>query len=306
MILVTLVVVGHSWTLVPGISGAYDWLYLWHMPAFLVVTGYLSRRFRWTRRHLRRLLTTVVFPYVVFEGLFAIFRYKVGGEQLETLWLVPHWPMWFLAVLAGWRLVTPLLLRVPHPFVFSIAVSLLGGLVALDYLDGNRALGFLPFFVAGLVLGDDQLERLRSASARKVGLVVLAAGVLVVPWVEYGIGTEWVYYRLSYAELGVHPVEGILTRAALLTVGLAMSFSALAWIPRRGGWFSRLGAASLVVYLFHGFVVKGAAYAGFPAWADDHAVVAVVLDTVVAVALALLLSWRPVHQPLEKLVTPSP
>ena len=33
-----------------------------------------------------------------------------------------------------------------------------------------------------------------------------------------------------------------------------------------------MGAATLVVYLFHGFVVKGAEYAGFMGWADEHAV----------------------------------
>ena len=35
-----------------------------------------------------------------------------------------------------------------------------------------------------------------------------------------------------------------------------------------------MGAATLVVYLFHGFVVKGAGYAGWGDWADDHAVIA--------------------------------
>src|SRR4051794_22259689 len=83
MLLVLLVVVGHSWTLVADTTFTnrlYDWLYLWHIPAFVMVTGYLSRRFSYTRVNLRRLVTTVVLPYLVFEGLLAIFRVKVGGE----------------------------------------------------------------------------------------------------------------------------------------------------------------------------------------------------------------------------------
>ena len=39
--------------------------------------------------------------------------------------------------------------------------------------------------------------------------------------------------------------------------------AAPAWVPRPLAWFARLGAGSLVVYLFHGFFVKGAEYAGW-------------------------------------------
>ena len=58
LVLITLVVVGHGWALLshsPLTSWLYDFLYLWHMPAFLVVTGYLSRSFGWNRRQLRSL-----------------------------------------------------------------------------------------------------------------------------------------------------------------------------------------------------------------------------------------------------------
>ena len=46
MALVLLVVVGHAWTLLPhdGVNDhLYDFLYAWHIPAFVFVTGYLSR-----------------------------------------------------------------------------------------------------------------------------------------------------------------------------------------------------------------------------------------------------------------------
>ena len=48
MALVLLVVVGHAWTLLPknGLNDhLYDFLYAWHVPAFVFVTGYLSRTF---------------------------------------------------------------------------------------------------------------------------------------------------------------------------------------------------------------------------------------------------------------------
>ena len=309
MLLVTLVVVGHSWTLLPEswlVDRTYDWLYLWHIPAFVLVTGYLSRRFTYSRRNLRRLVTTLVLPYLVFEGLFALLRVDIGGEKLERLWLNPHWPMWYLCVLVLWRLATPALRRTPHVLAVAVGISLLGGLVSVETLDVNRALGLLPFFTVGLVAEQRHLDLLRSRAARRAGVAVLVAGVVAAHLVESRASTEWLYYRSSYASLDVEPLQGMAIRAALLVVGLTMALSVLAWVPRTGGWFSALGAGSLVVYLFHGFYVKGAEYAGVPGWAADHAVLAFLVLTTVSVGVALTLSWRPVRTPLEKVVTPDP
>ena len=114
MLLVTLVVVGHSWTLLPDVSTSspvYVFLYTFHVPAFVLVTGYLSRSFTFTRANLRKLVTTVVVPYFVFETLLALFRTVVGHENFGVLYISPHWPMWYLTVLFLWRLATPLLTR---------------------------------------------------------------------------------------------------------------------------------------------------------------------------------------------------
>jgi fucose 4-O-acetylase-like acetyltransferase len=305
-ILVALVVVGHAWTLAADVDYLYSWLYLWHVPAFVLVTGYLSRSFRFTRRHLHRLAVTVVFPYALFEGLFALLRTYVGGENLDLLWLNPHWPMWYLSVLFLWRMSTPLLRRVPHVVPLSVAVSLAGGLVSVELFDVNRAMGLLPFFVIGLVATPEQVDRIRRGVARSAGLAVLLAGVAMAWLVENRLETEWLYYRTAYADLDASAAQGMAIRAMLLTTGLLMSLAVLSWLPDRTTWFSRLGAASLVVYLFHGFVVEGLAIAGMKDWSEAHSWESVVLTTVGGVALAVALAWRPVARRLNKVVTPPP
>ncbi len=309
MLLVTLVVVGHTWTLLPetwAIDRTYNWLYLWHVPAFVMVTGYLSRRFTYDRRNLRRLVTTVVLPYLVFEGLFALFRVLVGGEKLERLWLNPHWPLWYLTVLFFWRLATPGLRRLRWALPITVGISLLGGLVDIDTLDLTRAMGLLPFFAAGVLVEQRHLDLVRSHAARLTGLGVLAAGVLAAHLVETRITTEWLYYRTSYAALDTDWLPGMAIRLVLLAVSTAMAVSVLAWVPRRTGWFTGLGAGSLVVYLFHGFFVKAAEYAGFADWASDKPLLSFTAATLTAVAVALTLSWRPIRKPLEKVITPAP
>jgi fucose 4-O-acetylase-like acetyltransferase len=145
---------------------------------------------------------------------------------------------------------------------------------------------------------------LRDGRARALAVPVLLAGVLAAVLVDTRLGSAWTYWRDGYADLGVSPLEGMLTRLVLLGVCLALATAAVALVPHRDGWFARMGSASLVVYLLHGFFVKAAEYAGLPGWAADHPVLALPVVTVGAVLLALALASRPLVHSVTPVVDP--
>src|SRR3954471_10843494 len=132
MMLVTLVVVGHSWVLLPNtatVDHLYDFLYTWHVPAFVFVTGYLSRSFVYSSQRMWQLVRTVAIPYVVFETALSLFKIYVGGEHMRDIFQDPHWPMWYLSALFFWRLGTPVFKALPTYVALSaaVAISLVGG-----------------------------------------------------------------------------------------------------------------------------------------------------------------------------------
>ena len=309
MALVTLVVVGHSWTLLPHDAWnhwTYTFLYAWHVPAFVTITGYLSRSFAWTPAKLWALVRTVAVPYLIFEAALAWFRYGVGGVELNQLFADPHWPMWYLAALFAWRLMTPIFVRMSKPTALAVAVviSLFAGLVANNILDSARIFGLLPFFVLGLVLSDRQWDWVRPRRAALLGLAGFAAIGLFVWWTDGWIGTEWYYYRSRYDALESNALDAVAIRAVLLCVGLVGTASCFALVPKARSWFSTLGAATIVVYLFHGFFVLSAQYEGYPDWTAQHLVESFVVTTIAAVSLALLLAAPPVARVLTVLVDP--
>jgi fucose 4-O-acetylase-like acetyltransferase len=308
MALVTLVVVGHSWTLLPHNvvnDQAYDFLYFWHVPAFVFVTGYLSRSFTWSTARLVALVRTVVVPYILFETALALFRVYVGGERLQDLFQDPHWPMWYLSALFFWRLMTPIFRPLWGGLLVAVLISLAVGLRVGDTLDMARILGLLPFFVLGLKATPDRLALLRGRPQLKVAAVLTLLGLVVLAhWTDAWASTEWLYYRSSYGELEDSDARAILVRAGVLAVGIVGAWAFLSLVPRVGGWFATMGSASLVVYLFHGFVVRGLGYSTYPDWAAAHPVLSLPLTTLGAVALALLLAWRPVARRLGVLVDP--
>ncbi|GAB2444665.1 acyltransferase family protein [Nocardioides hungaricus] len=309
MALVTLVVVGHAWVLLPDnevTNHFYDFLYAWHVPAFVLVTGYLSRSFTWTRVRLWQLFRTVVVPYLLFESAIALFRILVGGERLDDLFRDPHWPMWFLAALFFWRLLTPILRPMPAGLVVAVVVSLVAGMYAGDTLDLARVLGLLPFFVMGLKATPERLELLRRPAVRAGAVGVFVAIWIATTWTDSWASTEWLYYRSRYDEMGyADDLHALLVRALVLAIGTLGALAFLALVPRVNGWFTTMGTFSLVVYLFHGFVVKGADYAGYDTWADANPLaITFGVTTLAAVLLALLLAWRPVAARLQELVDP--
>jgi len=321
MILVTLVVVGHAWTLLPLSAddagtplaravdkAAYDALYLWHIPAFVIVTGYLSRSFEYTLPRLKQLLTTVAVPYLVFEGLLVLFRATFLDVEFRNVWLSPHWPMWYLSALFVWRLLTPVLKRMPAKVVVSVAVSLAAGLFATDYLDNARILGLLPFFALGLKMHEGHWALLRTRRARWYGAGVLVTLALLAPVIDNLVATEWLYYRTRYDEIdpSLAPDDGraFVIRAVMLLGGLVGAFAFFAVVPRTRTWFTALGGATLVVYLYHGFVVLSAEALGYPSWAAGAWPLSWLLTTVVAVGVAVLLAWPPLARRLEVLVDP--
>jgi fucose 4-O-acetylase-like acetyltransferase len=308
MTLVTVVVIGHALPLFRGNglnSHIYDFIYYWHIPAFVLVTGYLSRSFTWSRRHLWALFCTIVVPYFIFETAMMWFRVEVGGEPwLDDMYLNPHWPMWYLAAVFLWRLATPILKRHWVSIPLSVAASLVFPLYGSTILDLNRVVGLLPFFVVGLHLTPALLAKLKTAPARLFGLAGLVGLFVLADHTDEWLTTKWLWYSLEYDYFGVDLAEGAWIRVRLIAIALAATCAVLAVIPRRRSWFTDMGAATMVVYLFHGFFIRSAKYAGFPDWAADHGEWTLWVTIAGAVCVALFLAWPPVARRLTWFVDP--
>jgi fucose 4-O-acetylase-like acetyltransferase len=159
--------------------------------------------------------------------------------------------------------------------------------------------------VLGLKATPERLALLRGRPPLKVAAVLTLVGLAVLAhWTDGWASTEWLYYRSEYAALESTDARAVLVRAALLVLGTVGAWAFLSLVPRVGGWFATMGSASLVVYLFHGFVVKGLGYSAYPDWAAAHPVLSLPLTTLGAMALALVLASQPVARRLGVLVDP--
>jgi fucose 4-O-acetylase-like acetyltransferase len=307
---VALVVVGHVWNNLrdlPGVEAGYLWLYLFHMPALVLVTGYLSRSSTMlTPRRAQQIVGAVLVPYLVFQAAYGVLADRAGIDPAEPGLVSPAWLMWFLAALACWRLTAAVWQHMRAPVVAAVLLSLLGGATSAGELALTQVLGLLPFFVLGLCLRPHHVDWLRRRAVRAGATVVLAgAGIacyLAAPVSDRDM--EWVYWRSSYAELGLGLLDGALLLLGLLAAGLVLAAAFLALVPRRRTWFTALGAHTMYAYLLHGFLVLAAIGTGVFDLPVFRSSAGAVLLTALAAVVAGVLMTQPVRRATRPLVQP--
>lgn len=310
--LIVLVVVGHGVGQVLGAPGAWDLyftIYLFHMPAFVLVCGMLTAHSLDGRRA-GGLVRSIVIPYAVFQLLYLVSFRALGDDTAEysaNQLVTPLYQLWFLLSLLAWRLVAPLFaqLRPSVAVGASLALSVLGGAASELglLLSLNRTFGMLPFFVIGLCLGRDAPHQVPRAG-RVAGAVVLA--VLLVP---LGLLARdrgmigWLAYVAPYSDFDMAIGEATLTRLVVIVVGLALAAAFLAVLPRRAiPLLTAVGAASMYPFLVHGLVLRVFAATPLNDEVDNPSGLALVV--VGCVLLTVVLASRPLRTCLRPFVEP--
>ncbi|MFJ8074930.1 acyltransferase family protein [Streptomyces sp. NPDC096176] len=309
---IVLVAMAHAWEPVMDGSRAtralYMVIYTFHMPAFILISGYFSRSYQGKPHQLRRLLTGIALPYVVFEVAYSLFARYANDDPGQPISLLdPFYLTWFLAALFIWRLTTPLWRTVRWPLTISLVLAVLATLTPDIGADLNlqRVLQFLPFFVLGLCLKPEHFQLVRRREVRLLSLPVVAAALLVGYWAAPRMKLGWFYRSSSVQELGVPWWSGAVMTFAFFGCAVLLTVAFLAWVPSRRSWFTVLGTGTICGYLLHGFLVKAGDYWGLfesNPWLGSP--LGLIVVTVGAAGAVTLLCTPPVRRALKCVTEP--
>ncbi|MFJ6573816.1 acyltransferase family protein [Streptomyces sp. NPDC091292] len=275
---ILLVAMGHAWEPLRDDSRAasalYITVYTFHMPAFIIISGYFSRSFDAGPRRIQRLVTGIAVPYVIFEVAYTFFKRWADDDPTYPISLMDPWYLtWFLAALFIWRLTTPLWKTVRWPLPLALAIAVLAAVSPDigDDLDLQRVLQFMPFFVLGLILKPEHFRLVRNRRARILALPVFATALLCAYWAAPRMNAAWFYRRDSAQELAAPGWSGAVMTLALFGCSVLLVACFFAWVPGRRTWFTVLGAGTLYGYLLHGFLAKGSRFWGWydPDWVHE-------------------------------------
>lgn len=327
-IAIALVVIGHSIQRLTADSDAAMSLYLiiysFHMPLFAIASGWFSKASPPDAANLRRLITAIVVPYLIFETIWTAVRWIVeGGASLNPT--TASWTLWFLLALAIFRLVLPYLAQLREPVLWAVVLTAGIGVGYWPNVDDTfslaRALGLLPFFVLGwrarewglgeLWLGGHRLSARIDGAPRTV-LRVAALSLLIAWSIVIVVGIDhwrevdlrlWLFYTEHYGALDAPEWWAGAIRLGLLVMTTALCAAVLILAPRRATPFTSFGGATLYVYLLHTFALYpiresgllGGENSGWP-WLVGMIVFALVLTVVLSTPLVRRLA-RPLVEP---------
>lgn len=154
--LIILVIAGHVFMRKEFCDSAscvvlYKWIYLFHMPLFVFISGYFSRKKDW--RAFFASLWKLMEPLLFFQAIALLFY--VQPFSVESVF-TPWYALWYLLSLILWRMMLQIIPdnilnnSIIIIIIVTVCISILAGFLPWGkLLSIQRTLSFLPFFLLG-------------------------------------------------------------------------------------------------------------------------------------------------------------
>lgn len=252
--LIFTVVLGHSFEFLCVTEGVYSTLraviYSFHMPTFVFISGYLSKH---SRKPLSHITVMYLSTYVFINTVYGLTPWRATSPFNL---LFPQFVYWYLLSLWFWRVLTPAISKVKFIIPASILLTLYIGF----FTDADRFMGlskticFFPFFLAGYSFSMSYVARMNKR------ILWIALGVCFTLTIYANIRSiipvKMYDFIQSYSLTNVGNLDGVVMRLFMMTISFIMIVCLLGIIPNNRLKITMLGQNSLIIYLFHLFIIR--------------------------------------------------
>ena len=260
--LIFLVVTGHFMQLLTSsmqigavVQGIVLSIYSFHMPAFVFLSGYLSKN---VKKRRMKAFDDLLIPFIVFQMVFAVIGIasRSGQHALANIFY-PEFALWYLLALFVWRILLPDMIRVRGILIISLIIS-----VATGYFYGmnnafaaQRMVGFLFYFIAGFFTNEYLINRLQMLKKLHcIIIMIFEVGIWIVlvdkKVIEYDRWLEILSHTAYYEPeriylIGIQYTLGIIVSL----VNLILVFNIFNELDSK--LFKTIGTATFPIYISH-------------------------------------------------------
>ncbi len=260
LFLIICVVIGHAVKPELEVSRsareAYWFIYLFHMPAFVLVSGMFAKRSIREKRYDRAFMFLLLFFLIKF---LVFFVRLLLGERISISLFTASGTEWYAFALFVYYLLTMFLQQFDKKYIMT-AVLILGCVAGYDtslgdYLVLARLFTFFPFFFAGYCLSSESVLAFTGKRVVKVLAVLLIVAAVLVSILHVD-DVFWTVdllkgntsYRIIERDIRIY---GGLMRLGQYIISTALVFALFALIPARRFPFTWMGRSTLPVYALH-------------------------------------------------------
>ncbi|WP_150274550.1 acyltransferase family protein [Paenibacillus tepidiphilus] len=289
-----------------GLHSLFVWIFSFHMPLFVLVTGYFAKK-SLTGTAGRRVLLQIGLQYLIFQSLYSALDVSLfHTDNIHHSFFAPYLLLWFLASHVFWRLLMLGMARwsLWTKLAFAVAAGVAVGYLQLDgvWFSISRTFVYLPFFVIGYHFNFAAFEKLYRKYARIAAAAVSIVMLVTLGFLFEGIPLGWLYGNMTFMQVEAHDWYAGAYRLAMYGLQFAASLAFLGFVPYRFSRMTDWGRRTLYVFLLHGFVVRLAVVSGIYAYIGNA--FGAVLLVLSATLCTILLAQPAVKRLLHPLVEP--
>lgn len=238
----------------------FIWLYFFHMPLFIFVSGYLSKRLIHNKERVLQKSFEYFTLYIIMKISLSIIKSICTGDKVAfSLFSETSVPWYLFAMILMY--ITSYALRNYNQKIVFILFVVLAVFVGYDkevrdFFVLSRFIVFYPFFIIGLNCQENTLEKLKSKKVLIPLATIVLLGTLSIAYLFPDSVYEFrpmLTARNPYTSLD-EPLEsyGPLCRLFVYIVGSVISFAILIIIPKFNfGYISKIGCRTLPIFFFH-------------------------------------------------------
>ena len=231
----------------------YVWyaITIFHMPAFVFVSGYLSKKPQNALKNFKNLLL----PYILGYSLTWYSQIWLGRSVDYEILRPTGTVMWYILALFIYRLTIEALGKIRFIVPLSIAVALWAGTRPefTTFLSASRIVVFFPFFVAGYLWKSEYITAVRKFKGKWVLVPISAVLLWAIPnyMIPNEIGIAIFRGNHSYKLCGLEDPEGIILRLLMYLVSFILIYTLLALLPDMKLPLTYIGRRTMGIYFFH-------------------------------------------------------
>lgn len=227
----------------------WHWIYLFHMPLFIFLSGYFSHKK--TNQEFINSSLKILEPYVVFQLIARGFDYLKGEPITLINLLTPRYVLWYLLSLFCWRLMLQILpdkiLKNSKLVIIStLVVSIIAGFLPFNnFLTLQRTFAFLPYFFIGYYMREKNL--FIPKKYRPWCICFLIATIIIPVFFSDYLGD--LFRIIEYDS-----IKDAYRRVFTTILSIPMSIAFIAVCPNFH-WTAKQGRYTMQYFIYHPFMV---------------------------------------------------
>src|SRR5699024_6181724 len=252
----------------------FVFIYAFHMPLFIFISGYLAKRMRFSK------IINMILLYLIFQTLFNWILYMTGDyPNLQFTYGRPHFHLWYIVSLGVWYSIALLintmklkaigkwgvfLLLFIISFISRWYTSDVADIVTEEYsnftsytLSYQRTLSFMPFFFAGFFMSKRWLSTLYHSLVNPIASLLIFSTIMFVTFLytQESFGIESIFRGSFGSHRYVEDNDGVVVYLFKISLhyvlAFGLSYVMLNLVSNRANILTKWGDHSLQIFLFH-------------------------------------------------------